>query len=105
MTQLGDMQFRTRVEGERIWVHVADQSSDAGKIALDLDLIRLILTVSGQHSGITEMSSTTSPRLERIRSARLRSVNSGPNPPQSIRVMSGKSTYPVAVVKGPTNAG
>lgn len=105
VTQLGDMQFRTRVEGERIWVHVADQSSDAGKIALDLDLIRLILTVSGQHSGITEMSSTISPRLERIRSARLRSVNSGPNPPQSIRVMSGKSTYPVAVVKGPTNAG
>lgn len=75
-TRLTRVGFGARVDGERIWVSVEDRDKSVGELQLDIGLIRQISTVAGDHFGLTELTPSIEPRLERTRSARLK-TNTG----------------------------
>lgn len=63
--------FRTSKRGDEISLLMQDSRGDIGSIELDFILIREALACAVRQAGITELSSTAVPRLERLRAAQL----------------------------------
>lgn len=97
-TRLTRVGFGARVDGERIWVSVEDRNMPVGELQLDIGLIRQISTVAGEHFGLTELTPSIEPRLERTRSARLRS-NAGND--HDLTVLTGASPVDLIVSRRP----
>jgi hypothetical protein len=61
----------SRTESDSIFVEVAIPDREPTRMLLDFAMVREALACSHGHVGATELSETTSPRLERFRSMRL----------------------------------
>ena len=92
VTELDTVDFKAAAEGDRIWVDVLRDSKKVGRIRLDLALVRLIRTVSGDSVGITEQAGTISPRLERVLASILKSAASDEPEQSRLRVVSGSNS-------------
>lgn len=69
--QTGDFEMTTFVDAENIFVVLSEHSKEIARMPLDYALIREATSCSTDHSGMTELTEITAPRLERFRAARL----------------------------------
>lgn len=72
-----DVGFRTSVDGEKVLLHLTEGVQPLGEVVLDLDLIREAMATSEGWTGMTDVTDSTEPRLERFRSLRLIPENRG----------------------------
>lgn len=72
-----DVGFETTVDGERVLLHLTEGVQPLGEVVLDLDLIREAMATSEGWTGMTDVTDSTEPRLERFRSLRLIPSNRG----------------------------
>ncbi|WP_336716279.1 hypothetical protein [Arthrobacter sp. USHLN218] len=66
-----DFDIETSTDSESLFLHLTEKGREVAQISLDFALMREALACEAGHSGITELSDATSPRLERFRAARL----------------------------------
>lgn len=69
--RLGDVELITQRNGEHISLSIREESKVVGTVPLDFSLVREANAAAAGRPGITELSNTNSPRIERYRSARL----------------------------------
>jgi len=69
--ELNDMKVKTHRVGDELFLIVEEHSEIVARILLDFALIREICAASDGYVGVTELSNSTTPRLERLRSSRL----------------------------------
>lgn len=69
--RLGEVELRTITQGENISLTLREEAKTVGEVSLDFALVREAMAAIDGRPGLTELSDTTSPRLERYRSARL----------------------------------
>jgi hypothetical protein len=69
--ELNDLKIRTRREGDELIMEVEEQSKVIAHILLDFPLMREALSCIEGFVGVTELSPSTAPRLERLRASRL----------------------------------
>jgi hypothetical protein len=67
----GSIELRTQTRSDSLFLVLEESGRAIAPIVLDFPLMREALACGAQHSGITEVSDATSPRLERFRAARL----------------------------------
>lgn len=72
-----DVGFKTSVDGEKVLLHLTEGVQPLGEVVLDLDLIREAMATSEGWAGMTDVTDSTEPRLERFRSLRLIPENRG----------------------------
>lgn len=68
---LGRIDLETSKRGDAISLELVDGANHVASIELDFSLVREALACTGRQSGITEVSDTAVPRLERLRAAQL----------------------------------
>ena len=69
--RLDAVEIKLHRESDMIMLDLFEHAQKVSSISLDFALIREALACNDGHPGVTELSETTSPRLERFRSARL----------------------------------
>lgn len=69
--QTGDFEMTTFIDAENIFVVLSEHSKEIARMPLDYALVREATSCSTDHSGMTELTEITAPRLERFRAARL----------------------------------
>lgn len=69
--QTGDFEMTTQGDAENLFVVLSEHSKEIARMPLDYALIREATSCSADHSGMTELTEITAPRLERFRAARL----------------------------------
>ncbi|KSU65993.1 hypothetical protein [Arthrobacter sp. NIO-1057] len=87
-------ELETTSHGEELQLELKEGGKVVGRISLDLSLVREANACSLNYSGVTELSETTLPRLERVRSARLVPGNLTPD---KYRIVDGNTDYIVKV--------
>ena len=87
-------ELETKAHGEELQLELKESGKVVGRISLDLSLVREANACSLNYSGVTELSETTLPRLERVRSARLVPRNLTPD---KYRIVDGNTDYIVRV--------
>ncbi|MFC9934070.1 hypothetical protein [Glutamicibacter sp. NPDC127525] len=87
-------ELETKAHGEELQLELKEGGKVVGSISLDLSLVREANACSLNYSGVTELSETTSPRLERVRSARLVPGNLTSD---KYRIVDGNTDYIVRV--------
>ncbi|MBM7766589.1 hypothetical protein [Glutamicibacter nicotianae] len=87
-------ELETKANGEDLQLELKEGGRVVGSISLDLALVREANACSLNYSGVTELSETTLPRLERVRSARLVPENLTPD---KYRIVDGNKDYIVNV--------
>jgi len=90
-------ELETKAFGEELQLELKEGGKIVGRISLDLSLVREANACSLNYSGVTELSETTLPRLERVRSARLVPGNLTSD---KYRIVDGNSDYIVRVSAG-----
>lgn len=69
--QTGNFEMHIDAKAESIFLVLSEGSAEVARMPLDLALIREARACALEHPGLTELTDTTSPRLERFRAARL----------------------------------
>jgi hypothetical protein len=69
--QTGNFEMKTCTEAESLFLLLFEQTTEISRMPLDLALTREAGACALEYPGMTELTETTSPRLERFRSARL----------------------------------
>lgn len=87
-------ELQTKAQGEELELELKESGKVVGSISLDLALVREANACSLNYSGVTELSETTLPRLERVRSGRLIPANLSPD---KYRIVDGNMDYIVSV--------
>lgn len=87
-------ELQTNAQGEELELELKESGKVVGSISLDLALVREANACSLNYSGVTELSETTLPRLERVRSGRLIPANLSPD---KYRIVDGNTDYIVNV--------
>jgi hypothetical protein len=67
----GSIEMTTEVRTDSLFLKLEESNRQIPPIVLDFPLMREALACGSGHSGVTEVSDITSPRLERFRAARL----------------------------------
>jgi hypothetical protein len=91
----GSVEMKTRTASDSLFLYLEESNRHIPPIVLDFPLMREALACDSGHSGITEVSDVTSPRLERFRAARL--VPGGRLDTDSYRVVHGSGDQPLNV--------
>jgi hypothetical protein len=69
--QLTNLKARTSKTGDNLVLELEEQSTLVAEMLVDFDLLRAALVCSEDSLGASDVTSSTEPRLERLRSARL----------------------------------
>lgn len=67
----GDVDMKSVTEGEEIFLILSEHGREISRMPLDFQLVREATACGSDRPGMTELTETTSPRLERFRAARL----------------------------------
>ncbi|MGG5171853.1 hypothetical protein ACQR35_06690 [Pseudarthrobacter sp. J1738] len=67
----GDVDMKTLTVGEDIFLILSEQGVEIARMPLDFQLVREATACGSDRPGMTELTESTSPRLERFRAARL----------------------------------
>lgn len=90
-----DFDIETSTDSDSLFLHLTEKGREVAQISLDFALMREALACEAGHSGVTELSDATSPRLERFRAARL--VPGQLQETRHYTVVSGKEEYALVV--------
>lgn len=71
--RFGQIELKTRRHDEGLFLEWSEDGQAMGEVPLDFPLVREAMACSEEHAGVTDFIDATSPRLERIRAARLTS--------------------------------
>jgi hypothetical protein len=91
----GSIEMRTSAQSDALFLILEESNREIPPIVLDFPLMREALACGAQHSGITDVSDATSPRLERFRAARL--VPGKVLDVDNYRLVTGTSDAPISV--------
>lgn len=95
--RLSDLKAVTRRSGDSIILTLKEQGASVSDILLDFALLRDALVCTSKELGVSDVSSSTAPRLERMRAARLTPAMLATKAP--ISILFGKSTTEVVIGK------
>lgn len=95
--RLSDLKAVTRRSGDSIILTLKEQGASVSDILLDFALLRDALVCTSNELGVSDVSSATAPRLERMRAARLTPAMLETKAP--ISILFGKSTTEVVIGK------
>ncbi len=95
--RLSDLKAITRRNGDSIILTLKEQGASVSDILLDFALLRDALVCTSNELGVSDVSSATAPRLERMRAARLTPAMLESKAP--ISILFGKSTTEVVIGK------
>ena len=95
--RLSDLKTSTRRDGDSIILTLKEQGFDVSDIRIDFSLLRDALACTPEHVGVTDVSDSNAPRLERLRAGRLTPVMLSVKSPLSI--VSGLSVTEVVIAK------
>lgn len=93
----GDVEMRSEAHGESLFLVLSEKSNEIARMTLDFALVREAATCGSDHAGVTDLTQTTSPRLERFRAARLVPVQLEN---ADYRVVKGESDFSLSVLRG-----
>lgn len=69
--RMGDVDMKTEREAESLFLVLSEHGREIARVPLDFPLVRESTVCGDDYPGMTELTETTSPRLERFRAARL----------------------------------
>jgi hypothetical protein len=95
--RLSDLKTSTRRDGDSIILTLKEQGFDVSDIRIDFSLLRDALACTPEHVGVTDVSDSNAPRLERLRAGRLTPVMLSVKSPLSI--VAGLSVTEVVIAK------
>jgi hypothetical protein len=68
---VNDLEVKTQASGNNLFLLLKESEKQSARILLDFPLFREISACASGHTGVTEQTSISAPRLERIRSSNL----------------------------------